>query len=105
MYGKEVEMAIKVLIKRNVPEGKAKKIIPLFRKMRALATIHEGYISGETLKSLDKPDVFLIISNWKSSEDWEKWLISKDRQQVQAEIDKLLGGKTEYEMFHYGFTE
>ena len=98
-------MAVKVLIKRNVPEEKARKIIPLFRKMRSLATGQQGYISGETLKSLDQPNVFLVISNWRSSDDWEKWLLSKERQEVQGEIDDLLGGNTEYEMFHYGFTE
>ncbi len=98
-------MAVKVLIKRVVPEGKAKEIIPLFRKMRSLATVQQGYISGETLKSLDRPNIYLVISNWKSSDDWEKWLLSKERQAVQHEIDELLGGNTEYEMFHYGFAE
>ena len=98
-------MAVKILIKRIVPENKAKEMIPLFRQMRVLATNQSGYISGETLKSLDKPDTFLVISTWKSSEYWEKWLLSKERQGTQDEIDALLGGKTEYEMFHYGFGE
>ena len=98
-------MAIKVLIKRSVPENKAKDMIPLVRQLRILAINQAGYISGETLKSFDVPDTFLVISNWQSSDDWEKWLLSKERQKVQANIDSLLGGKTEYEMFHYGFTE
>ena len=98
-------MAVKILIKRKVPREKGKEMIPLFRKLRTLATNQPGYISGETLKSLDRPDVFLVISTWQSAEDWEKWLISKERQQVQDQVDALLGGKTEYEVFHYGFTE
>ncbi len=98
-------MAVKILIKRIVPENKAKEMIPLFRQMRVLATNQSGYISGETLKSFDKPDTFLVISTWKSSEYWEKWLLSKGRQETQDKIDALLGGKTEYEMFHYGFGE
>ena len=98
-------MAVKILIKRIVPENKAKEMIPLFRQMRVLATNQSGYISGETLKSLDKPDTFLVISTWKSSDNWEKWLLSKERQETQDKMDALLGGKTEYEMFHYGFTE
>ena len=75
-------MSVKILIKRVVPEDKAKEMIPLFRQMRALATQQPGYISGETLKSLDKPDEFLVISTWQSSNDWEKWLISKERQGI-----------------------
>ena len=98
-------MAIKVFIKRTVPEGKAKEIIPLFREIRSLATNHSGYISGETLRSMDRPDLFLVISTWHSSNDWKKWLASDDRKPIQDKIDALLGGKTEYEMFHYGFSE
>ena len=98
-------MAVKILIKRTVPENKAKEMIPLFRQMRVLATNQSGYISGETLKSLDRPDAFLVISTWNSSDYWEKWLLSKERQEIQDKIDALLGGKTEYEIFHYGFKE
>ena len=98
-------MVVKVLIKRVVPEDTAKKMIPLFRQMRMLASTQSGYISGETLKSLDRPDSFLVISNWQSPESWEKWLLSKERQEIQEKIDALLEGKTEYEMFHYGFPE
>ena len=98
-------MAIKVLIKRRVPPAKAKKMIPLFRKMRALATEQPGYISGETLRSLDDPEDYLVISTWQASENWQDWLNSSQRQGIQAEVDALLGGKTEYEVFHYGFSE
>jgi heme oxygenase (mycobilin-producing) len=98
-------MVVKVLIKRAVPADKAKEMIPLFRQMRVLATNQSGYISGETLKSLDRPDSFLVISTWQSSEYWEKWLLNQERRQIQDKIDALLGGRTEYEMFHYGFGE
>jgi heme-degrading monooxygenase HmoA len=98
-------MPVKILIKRNVPRNKAKEMIPLFREMRVNAMNQSGYISGETLKSLDKPDMFLVISTWHSSDHWGNWLLSKERQEIQDKIDSLLGGKTEYEMFHYGFAE
>ena len=98
-------MAVKVFIKRIVPEDKAKEMIPLFREIRSLATNHSGYISGETLRSMDRPELFLVISTWHSSDDWKRWLSSGDRKKIQDKIDVLLGGKTEYEMFHYGFAE
>jgi heme-degrading monooxygenase HmoA len=98
-------MVVKVIIKRVVPKDKAMELIPYIRQLRLLATDQKGYISGETLKSLDKPDSFLVISNWQSPEAWEKWLLSKERQGIQEKIDTLLGGNTEYEMFHYGFPE
>ena len=98
-------MTVKIIIKRTVKENRAKEMIPLFRQMRSLAVKQPGYISGETLKSLDRPDTFLVISTWQSSDDWGKWLLSKERQGVQEKIDALLGGKTEYEIFYYGFSE
>ncbi len=98
-------MAIKVLIKRTVPHSKAKEMIPLFREMRALATGQPGYISGETLRSLDNPEEYLVISTWHTSDDWQNWLNSSQRQSMQAKVDGLLGGSTHYEIFHYGFSE
>ena len=98
-------MAVKVLIKRRIPEDTAKKMISLFRQMRVQANNQTGYISGETMRSLDNPDEFLVISTWETSDDWKNWLQSKDRKEVQDKIDTLLGGKTEFEIFHYGFSE
>ena len=98
-------MAVKVLIKRSVPEKKAREIIPLFRRMRALAMTQEGYISGETLRDMDNREEFLVISSWQSSDDWDRWLRSTERQKIQGEIDALLGGHTHYSIYHYGFAE
>ena len=98
-------MSIKVLITRTVPLDKARDMLNLFREMRSLATGQDGYISGETLKSSDRPDVYLVISTWESADDWENWLKNKERQEIQGKIDALLGGKTASEMFHYGLRE
>ena len=98
-------MAVKALIKRSIPADKAKQMIPLFRQMRALAMTMDGYISGETLRNLNNPEEFLVISSWQSSDEWVKWLKSPERQKIQARIDELLGGQTQYELYHYGFSE
>ena len=98
-------MAVKILIRRKVPEDKARKMIPLFREMRSMANQQTGYITGETMRNLEKPDEFLVISTWETSEDWKRWVQSNERQQIQDQIDALLGGTTEYEIFHYGFAE
>jgi heme-degrading monooxygenase HmoA len=98
-------MAVKILIKRTVPQDRVKEVIPLFRKLRNLAGSQQGHISGETLRRLDKHDEFLVISTWQSSDAWEKWTATQERNELQEELDSLLGGKTEYEIYHYGFTE
>jgi heme-degrading monooxygenase HmoA len=73
--------------------------------MRVLANEQPGYITGETLRNLEKPDEFLVISTWESSADWKRWVESKARKQVQDKIDDLLGGSSDFEIFHYGFSE
>ncbi len=98
-------MAVKIFIRRTVPHEKAKEMIPLFRQMRASAATQPGYITGETLRSMDNPEEFMVISTWQSSEEWKSWLKSEERAKVQTQIDDLLGGETHYEIFHYGFSE
>ena len=77
-------MAVKVLIRRMVPRSKAKKLIPLFRQIRMLARNQKGYISEETLRNLENPEDFLIISIWNCSNDWKNWLNKKERKEIQA---------------------
>ena len=92
-------MAVKVFIKRLVPQDKAKAMIPLFRQMRASATAQPGYISGETLRSLDDPEDYMVVSKWKTVADWNKWLQSEKRRDLQGRVDSLIGEKTFYEIF------
>jgi len=80
-------MIVKIIIRRAVGEEKVKELIPLLEEIRTLAKERPDYISGETLKSLDKPDEFLVISTWNSPVSWEKWLANKERQEIQKRID------------------
>jgi heme-degrading monooxygenase HmoA len=94
-------MAIKVLVKRIVPEQKAAEIMPLLLELRTHATNQPGYISGETLRRVDNPGEQLVISNWKTLEAWRAWLTSEERLKIQEKVDRLLGEKTHYEIYTY----
>ena len=98
-------MAVKVIIRRIIPEHRAEDLIPFLRKLRALAMLQPGYVTGETLRRLDKPDEFLVISTWKSAEHWDRWARSQERNEIQGKIDTVLGGKTEFGIFHHGLSE
>ena len=41
----------------------------------------------------------MVISTWQSMDDWREWTLSKERMELQEQIDKLLGAPTEYEIF------
>jgi len=92
-------MAVKVLIKRKVADKQAPELEALLRKMRALTLNQKGYISGETFTRLDEPGVSMVISTWQSIDDWRAWTLTKERIDVQEQIDKLLGEPTKYEIF------
>jgi heme-degrading monooxygenase HmoA len=94
-------MAVKIIIKRAVPDEKARELGLLLRQLRSLTMSREGYISGETLKRFDKPGESLVISTWRSIDDWREWLLSRERQELQNKIDDLLGVKTSYEVYIY----
>ncbi|ADW18555.1 Antibiotic biosynthesis monooxygenase [Desulfobulbus propionicus DSM 2032] len=92
-------MAVKVLIKRKVAENKVPELDKLLRKMRALTLNQPGYISGESFTRVDEPGVSMVISTWQSLDDWRQWTLSKERIDLQEQIDKLLGEPTRYEIF------
>ena len=94
-------MAVEVLIKRKYIESKREELAPLIVKLRSLATIQPGYISGETLKCIDPPGTneYLVRSTWRSIEDWGKWLHSKERDVINDQIDQLTSKKTEYTIY------
>jgi heme-degrading monooxygenase HmoA len=92
-------MAVKVLIKRKVAEKNIPELDALLRKMRVLTLSRKGYISGESFSRVDQPGVSMVISTWQTMDDWREWTLSKDRIELQEQIDKLLGAPTEYEIF------
>ena len=95
-------MAVKIFIKRVIAEERINDLLPLFRRLRNLATNQPGYISGETLKKIDSPGKYLVISTWQSLDDWREWLVFRERIEVQNEIDARLEEKTVYEIYQYG---
>ena len=95
-------MAVKVFIKRVIPEDKVNGLLPLFRRLRNLAINQSGYISGETLRGIDNPGQFLVISTWQSIDNWREWVERPERIEIQNEIDSQLEEEPSYEIYQYG---
>lgn len=94
-------MAVKILIKRKVPREKGGELLNLITELRSQASVQPGYISGETLKSMDQPDEYLVISTWQSVDDGKAWVSSKERSQVESKVQAIVGEPTRYEIYHY----
>jgi heme-degrading monooxygenase HmoA len=92
-------MAVKIFIKRQMVESHVMELTELLKKLRALTLDQPGYISGETLRRIDKPGESMVISTWRSVEDWNEWVNNPKRMSIQNEIDQLLGEETEYAIY------
>lgn len=92
-------MSVKIFIKRSVSATKIPELTVLLKRMRSVTLMQPGYISGQTLKRLDKTDECMVISTWRSIEDWNDWIKNEKRLAIQNEIDGLLGEETQYAIY------
>jgi len=92
-------MAVKIFIKRKVQGDNTAQLAILLKKLRALTLEQPGYLSGETFNRIDKKDECMVISTWRSVEDWNSWVNNPKRTEIQAVIDQLLGEETDYAIY------
>jgi len=92
-------MAVRIFIKRGVPEDKVADLTKLLNQLRSITLMQPGYISGQTLKRLDKPGECMVISTWRTIDDWNNWVNNEKRVTIQGKIDQMLGAKTEYAIY------
>ena len=95
-------MAVKVLIKRKVKDGKLNEVSKLLNKARYMAMSQQGYISSETLSSYDDPNNVVVVSMWQGIDGWDAWKNSELRGENEVEFEALLDGLTEYEIYNLG---
>ena len=95
------KMAIKILLKRRVPEDKAEALKELIDQLRAVTTGQPGYLSGETLRRVDEPGECLVVSKWNTRGDWDRWFEQPERAALQQKIEDLVGSPTLYEIYEY----
>jgi len=92
-------MTVHVIIKRKLIIRDPEKLTPLMKELREYAQQQEGYISSDTLQSIDNPGEYLVVSRWETEENWKAWFQSKERRDIQGKIDSLIGERTFYELF------
>ena len=92
-------MAIHVVIKRKLKVSQPEKLIPLLNKLNERAKVQKGYISTETLQSTENTEDYLVVSKWETEDNWQAWFNSKERRDLQGNVDSLIGERTFYEIF------
>ena len=92
-------MSVHVMSIRKFQIEETEKLISLLAELSSHLKEQPGYISRETLRSLDNPGEYLVKCEWETVEYWDKWLHSKERRDIQGKIDSLIGEKTFFEVF------
>lgn len=77
---------IRVFIEHKVKDTDGTEMaIEAIRELRDVAIKQPGYLTGETLVNTEDHCNVLVISNWRSVEDWHAWDISEVRQKFTKE--------------------
>ena len=92
-------MAVRIIIDRKVKKGKEAEFAKLLRELRSKVVPSKGYISGETLRSLNNHSNFIVITTWQSVDDWKEWEKNPERKKVQAKIEKLMARPTKAKVY------
>lgn len=77
---------VRVVIERRLTEGGDEVIGRTLRDLRREAIHRPGYVTGETLRDVSDPHHFLILSTWRTREEWEAWAASEARQEIEDRI-------------------
>jgi len=101
-------MTIRVLMIRKLPRmlgGLEAELLPnlseLLIELRTIASHQSGYISGETMRNVTDPYEYLVISTWRSIEDWDRWFANGKRAELEGKVDDILGFQTQYKVYTY----
>lgn len=102
-------MVVRVLMTRRITkqiQGIDAAMIPILSELlvelRSMANHQPGYISGETLRNVNDPNEYVVISTWKSRAAWEHWFASEKRAEIEGRVDALTGSPTVYKVYSYG---
>jgi heme-degrading monooxygenase HmoA len=92
-------MAAKVIIERSVSADNQGEVAELLKDLRAQAIHQQGYVSGETLFSVDRPGTHLVISTWENLRDWKAWEKDPKRLEMVSRIEALLDSPSKASVF------
>ncbi len=92
-------MTVKIIIERTVKPDQQGELLLLLRELRAHAIQQPGYVTGETLTSVDRSGMHLVISTWYSLQDWRTWENNPQRKKISSQIEPLLTSPSKVGVF------
>ena len=92
-------MTVKIIIERTAKPDQQDELLLLLKELRSHAIHQPGYIAGETLTSVDRSGMHLVISTWHSLNDWRAWENNPQRTMISAQMEPLLTNPSKVGVF------
>lgn len=81
---------VTVIQERHIKPGKQEDLKMFLRQLRLAVADHAGFISGETLVNAENPNHQIVVSSWRSVEDWKAWVADRNRREIDKKMRQLM---------------
>ncbi len=73
---------IRVIIEREIAEGLEEFYESAIANLLGAMSNARGYLSGESLVDLHRPNHYIVVTRWTDEAAWNRWYVSSERQQM-----------------------
>jgi len=87
---------IRVIIEREIAEGLEEFYEKAIAKLLDVMITAPGYVSGESLVEIRRPNRYIVITRWVSEAAWNSWCASVERQQLLAAIGPFMQSEEKF---------
>jgi len=81
---------IRVIIEREIAEGLEEFYESAIANLLGVMANAGGYLSGESLVDLHRPNHYIVVTRWTDEAAWNRWYVSNERQQMLDAIRPFL---------------
>jgi heme-degrading monooxygenase HmoA len=92
---------VRVVIERRFQPGREVELENLLVELRSRAMAQPGYVSGETLWSLDDPSLWVVLSTWLDVSLWKAWEVCPERKEIENRIEQIASPPAKVSAFYF----
>jgi antibiotic biosynthesis monooxygenase (ABM) superfamily enzyme len=81
---------IRVVIEREIAEGLEQFYQSAIADLLQVMSEAPGYLSGESLVEIHRPNHYVVLTRWTNEEAWNRWYHSSQRQELLNAIRPFL---------------
>jgi heme-degrading monooxygenase HmoA len=100
---------IRVIIEREIAEGLEQFYESAIANLLGVMASAGGYLSGESLVDIHRPNRYVVVTRWADEAAWERWYRSSERQQMLDAIRPFMLHEEKFTLlrqliFHQGLS-